>query len=320
MAHGGHQPVGSRAGAGELGCTEALAQRGLHSGGAIGHVGRKIIHALLLAGLVAGRQATSTLWVERTHLSVAAFAAGPGWLWEGMARRKLKGILALARIAGMALAIVVAIPLLLTPLYLVVDPVSVPMLSRQLTGRPMERQWRDIGDISDRLKAAVILSEDGQFCRHWGVDFGALRGEVERFMAGEDARGASTITMQVARNLFLWNNQSVVRKALEVPLALYIDLVLPKRRIMEIYLNIAEWGPEGQFGVSAGAERAFGIEPQNLDWRTATLLVTALPNPMLRQPGRPSAGMVRIARVIEGRVREYGRRANCVGEGGQLAL
>ena len=237
-----------------------------------------------------------------------------------MARRKFRGFWALARGAGMVLGLVVAIPLLLTPLYLLVNPVSVPMLSRLATSRPMERQWRDIAEISDRLKAAVILSEDGQFCRHWGVDLAALRDEVERFMAGEDARGASTITMQVARNLFLWNNPSVVRKALEVPLALYIDLVLPKKRIMEIYLNIAEWGPEGQFGVAAGAQRAFGIAPQNLDWRTATLLVTALPNPMLRQPGRPSAGMERIARIIERRTRQYGTRANCVGEGGHLAL
>ena len=237
-----------------------------------------------------------------------------------MARRKLKGFRALMRNLAIALAVVVAIPAVMTPLYLVINPVSVPMVSRLLTGRPMERQWRDMEDISDRLKAAVILSEDGQFCRHWGVDFGALRDEVERFMAGEDARGASTITMQVARNLFLWNGQSVVRKALEVPLALYIDLVLPKRRIMEIYLNIAEWGPEGQFGVAAGAERAFGVEPQNLDWRTATLLVTALPNPLLRQPGRPSAGMVRIAGIIERRVREFGERASCAGEGGRLSL
>jgi monofunctional biosynthetic peptidoglycan transglycosylase len=238
-----------------------------------------------------------------------------------MARRgKPKGIWRILRWLGLVVAVLVAIPLLLTPLYLVVDPVSVPMLERYLTGRVVDREWRDIGDISDRLKASVILSEDGQFCRHWGVDLGALRDEVQNFMAGEDARGASTITMQVARNLFLWNGQSVVRKALEVPLALYIDLVLPKRRIMEIYLNIAEWGPEGQFGVAAGARRAFGIAPQNLDWRTATLLVTALPNPLLRQPGRPSAGMLRIAGIIEGRVAEYGERASCVGEGGRLAL
>jgi len=235
-------------------------------------------------------------------------------------RRKSKGIWRVLRWLGLAVAVLIAIPVLLTPIYLFVVPVSVPMLERYLTGRPVDRDWRDMADISDRLKASVILSEDGQFCRHRGVDLGALRDEVQNFMAGRDARGASTITMQVARNLFLWNGQSVVRKALEVPLAFYIDLVLPKKRIMEIYLNIAEWGPEGQFGVAAGARRAFGIEPQNLDWRTATLLVTALPNPLLRQPGRPSAGMLRIAGIIETRVAQYGDRARCVGENGRLAL
>ena len=237
-----------------------------------------------------------------------------------MARRKATGIWRILHWLGLAVVLLVAMPVVLTPIYLFVPPVSVPMLERYLTGRPVVREWRPINQISDRLKASVILSEDGQFCRHWGVDLSALQDEIERYMAGEDARGASTITMQVARNLFLWNRQSVVRKALEVPLALYIDLVLPKKRIMEIYLNIAEWGPEGQFGVAAGAERAFGIEPQNLDWRTATLLVTALPNPMLRQPARPSAGMQRIARTIEGRVQQYGERAACVGENGRLAL
>ena len=220
----------------------------------------------------------------------------------------------------LAVALVVAIPLVMTPVYLIVDPVSVPMLARYATGQPVVRQWRNIDAVSDRLKAAVILSEDGQFCRHWGVDFGALRDEVEDLMEGEDVRGASTITMQVARNLFLWNGQSFVRKALEIPLALYIDLVMPKRRIMEIYLNIAEWGPGGEFGVAAGAETAFGVAPQDLDWRTATLLVTALPNPLVRLPGRPSSGMLRIASIIEDRVKQYGERASCAGPGGQLAL
>ena len=238
-----------------------------------------------------------------------------------MARRSTaKGIWRIIRSIALVLGVLIAIPVVLTPIYLVVHPVSVPMLERYVTGRPVDRQWRDMRDISDRLKASVILSEDGQFCRHWGVDFGALREEVERYMDGEDARGASTITMQVARNLFLWNQQSVVRKVLEVPLALYIDLIMPKRRIMEIYLNIAEWGPEGQFGIAAGAQRAFGVEPQNLDWRRATLLVTALPNPMLRQPGRPSQGMLRIAGIIEGRVGEFGQQASCVGESGRLSL
>jgi monofunctional biosynthetic peptidoglycan transglycosylase len=216
--------------------------------------------------------------------------------------------------------LLVAIPLVLTPVYLVLTPVSVPMLTRMVTGQPVTREWRDIDEISDRLKAAIILSEDGQFCRHWGVDVGALRDEVDNYLAGRETRGASTLTMQVARNLFLWNQQSVVRKALEVPLAAYIDLIMPKKRIMEIYLNIAEWGPEGEFGVMAGAERAFGRVPQNLDWRTASLLAVTLPNPILRDPARPNRGLLRVAAVVEERARQYGERAACVGKDGQLAL
>ena len=144
-----------------------------------------------------------------------------------MARRK-NSFWRYLRIPLGILAALIAIPLLLTPLYLVVQPVSVPMLGRMLSGQAMTREWRHIGDISDRLKASIILSEDGQFCRHWGVDVSALRVEVDNYLAGRETRGASTLTMQVARNLFLWNQQSALRKALEVPLALYIDLVLPK--------------------------------------------------------------------------------------------
>ena len=235
-------------------------------------------------------------------------------------RRKRRGFVRVVRAVFLVFAVLIAIPVVLTPVYLVVDPVSVPMLERYLTGRPVTRDWRPIGQISDRLKAAVILSEDGQFCRHWGVDFRALSDEVQQMLAGKAFRGASTITMQVARNLFLTNQQFFLRKALEVPLALYIDLVLPKRRIMEIYLNIAEWGPKGQFGVAAGAQAAFGVAPDTLSRSAAALLTTALPNPMLRLPGRPSANQRRIAAVIEDRVGQYGERADCVGENGRLAL
>jgi monofunctional glycosyltransferase len=235
-------------------------------------------------------------------------------------RRKSKGWWRAVRWLARAVVVVIAIPVVLTPVYLFVDPISVPMLQRYVTGRPVVREWRDIGTISDRLKASVIMSEDGQFCRHWGVDFAALRDEVTDLFAGRPVRGASTITMQVARNLFLWNGESYIRKGLEIPLALYVDLILPKQRIMEIYLNIAEWGPDGQFGVAAGAEAAFGIEPDGLSWSAAALLTTALPNPMLRLPGRPSANQRRIAAVIESRAQQYGERADCVGQNGKLAL
>jgi monofunctional biosynthetic peptidoglycan transglycosylase len=237
-----------------------------------------------------------------------------------MARKASKPLWRALRSVGILLLVLVAIPLVLTPVYLVMNPVSVPMLERYVTGRAVVREWRDIDEISDRLKASIILSEDGQFCRHHGVDMGALRAEIDNFFSGRPVRGASTLTMQVARNLFLWNDQSHIRKALEIPLAIYIDLVLPKKRIMEIYLNIAEWGPDGEFGAAAGAGRAFGREPQNLDWRTASLLAVTLPNPLLRNPARPNNGLSRVAGIVQARAQQFGDRASCVGQGGRLAL
>lgn len=250
------------------------------------------------------------------------YRLGPGakCRYHRMMARKAKGLRRALRLLVTAIAVLVAIPLILTPVYLVVDPISVPMIERYLTGRPVTREWRDIDAVSDRLKASIILSEDGQFCRHWGVDFGALREEVDNYLARKPTRGASTLTMQVARNLFLWNDPSPIRKALEVPLALYIDLVLPKKRIMEIYLNIAEWGPNGEFGIAAGSERAFGREPQNLDWRTASLLAVTLPNPLVRNPAQPNNGLLRVAGIVGERAQLYGERANCVGKDGRLAL
>jgi monofunctional biosynthetic peptidoglycan transglycosylase len=216
--------------------------------------------------------------------------------------------------------VVIATPLVLTPIYAVVDPVSVPMLQRNLTGQRVVRDWRPIEAISDRLKASVVMSEDGQFCRHWGVDFASLRDEIEKLVAGKPFRGASTISMQVARNLFLSNWQSPFRKALEVPLAFYLDLVLSKRRIMEIYLNIAEWGPNGEFGIEAGTRAAFGVDADALSWERATLLAVTLPNPLLRKPANPTRGLRRIARIVEARTKQYGERAGCLAANGKLAL
>lgn len=215
----------------------------------------------------------------------------------------------------MLVAALIAIPLVLVPLYWVVPPVSTLMISRYVTGQPVTRVWRDIDEISDRLKTAVVLSEDGQFCSHHGVDVAALRAEIDNFLAGQEARGASTITMQVARNLFLWNDRSVVRKVLEVPLAVYIDFVLPKRRIMEIYLNIAEWGPDGQFGVEAGAQAAFGTSAENFTWQRAALLTVTLPNPHVRRPGNPTAGLTSVAGIVEARARRFSSNASCLFDG-----
>jgi monofunctional biosynthetic peptidoglycan transglycosylase len=108
-------------------------------------------------------------------------------------------------------------------------------------------------------------------------------------------RGGSTITQQVAKNLFLWQGRSYVRKALELPLAMWIDAILSKRRILEIYLNIAEWGPGGQFGAETGARYAFGRSAANLSHREAALMASILPNPVKRSARKPGPGVRRLA-------------------------
>ena len=167
-----------------------------------------------------------------------------------------------------------------------VHPASTLMIGRWLTGQPVDRRWVPLPEVSPRLVASVILSEDGQFCRHRGVDFGALR-QVIRGGDGTPSRGASTLTMQVVKNLFLWPGRSYLRKALEIPLALLIDALWGKRRVLEAYLNVAEWG-EGVFGAEAAAQRDFGKGSGALTPREAALMATALPNPILRSTVKPS--------------------------------
>jgi monofunctional glycosyltransferase len=204
------------------------------------------------------------------------------------------------RIARILLLIALAallLPYLLAPLYRFGHPVSTLMARRYLSGAPMSRQWIDLGSISPSLPRSVVAAEDARFCTHHGIDWGALREVIDDAEDGEVSRGGSTITQQVAKNLFLWQGRSVIRKALEFPLALWIDLVLPKARILEIYLNIAELGPSGQFGAQAGAIYAFGHGASSLSAREAALLAAILPNPHLRSARNPSAGVRRLAGI-----------------------
>ena len=154
----------------------------------------------------------------------------------------------LIRLVVLLLLAYPALVLLLALLYLAVPPVSTLMLGRWLSGESVDRTYVPLSAISRQLPAAVIASEDARFCQHGGVDWGALH----QVITDDDgpSRGASTISMQVAKNLFLWPSRSYVRKAVEIPLALVLDLVWSKRRMIEIYLNIAEWG-EGTFGAEA---------------------------------------------------------------------
>ena len=190
---------------------------------------------------------------------------------------------------------VLLVPYAVAPFYRAGHPVSTLMAWRWLKGAPVSRQWIDLTAMSPYLPRTVVAAEDGQFCRHRGVDFAALREVINDAEDGEVTRGGSTITQQVAKNLFLWPGRSVVRKALELPLALWINLVMPKQRVLEIYLNIAEFGPNGQFGVGAGSAYAFGRSAADLSPREAALLAAILPNPHKRSARTPGPGVRRLS-------------------------
>ncbi|GEP12089.1 monofunctional biosynthetic peptidoglycan transglycosylase [Methylobacterium gnaphalii] len=202
------------------------------------------------------------------------------------------------RIASLATRLalgLVALTLVLTLVYSVVMPVSTPMLVRWLTGQSVTREAVPLERISPALVRAVFTAEDQKFCMHNGVDWKALTDVVED--EGGPTRGASTITMQTVKNVFLWPGRSYIRKAIEIPLSVVVDTVWGKRRTMEIYLNVAEWG-EGIFGAEAAARHWFNKNAHDLRPSEAVLLATALPNPIQRNPRKPTAEMrAKAARI-----------------------
>ena len=238
---------------------------------------------------------------------------------EGLAmaaKRRMtpRGVASLwARRVALAVGILVFIPAALTLLYYpsFVHPVSTLMLKDLATFNGYDRRWVALDHIAPVLAHSVIMSEDGQFCAHRGIDLAELKLVIDDAMAGEPARGASTISMQTVKNLYLWNGRSFVRKLLELPLAVYFDFVLPKRRIMEIYLNIAEWGPN-IYGIEAAAQHHFGVAARDLSRRQAALLTVALPNPLERNPAQPSRSLKRLANLIERRAAKAGGYVGCL--------
>jgi monofunctional glycosyltransferase len=207
----------------------------------------------------------------------------------------------LARGAALAIAVVLLLPYLLVPLYRVLNPVSTLMLWRWAKGARVERSFVPIERMAPALPATVIASEDGRFCTHRGVDWREIRERLDDVDEISAARAVSSITQQTAKNLFLWPGRSFLRKALELPLAIWIDLVLPKWRVLEIYLNIAEWGPNGQFGAEAGSRYAFNKSVRSLTPREAALLAAVLPNPRRRSAKQPGPAVRRLAAIYEAR-------------------
>lgn len=192
-------------------------------------------------------------------------------------------------------------------------PASTLMLGQYLTGRTLEQRWVPLERISPNLIRAVIASEDGNFCRHRGVDWSAIDEALDK--AAEDGgrpRGASTISMQTVKNLLLWPQAHYIRKVLELPLAYLAELAWGKRRMLELYLNVAEWGP-GIFGAEAAARYHFRKTASALSVQEAALLAVSLPNPIERNAGRPGEGTQRLGRLIERRAARPTLPLGCLG-------
>ena len=190
-------------------------------------------------------------------------------------------------------------------------PVSTLMAGRAVTGKPVDRQWVALEDVSPFVIQSVIMSEDGQFCSHYGIDLAELNAVIGDALEGERPRGASTIPMQTVKNLFLWPQRSFIRKVFEIPYAVFADLVWSKKRLFEIYINIAEFD-EGVFGIEAASRHYFNRSAAKLTRRQAALLTVSLPNPKERNPAKPTKSLSRLARVIEKRGQRSGAYVKCL--------
>lgn len=216
-----------------------------------------------------------------------------------------------------------ALALLLTPLGGVVThalappPVTLLMLARLAEGEGLDYRWRPIDRISPRLVEAVIAAEDARFCRHAGFDLEAIERAMQDNRRGRRLRGGSTLSQQTAKNVFLWPGRGWARKGLEAGYTVLVELVWPKRRILEVYLNVAEWGP-GVYGAEAAARRWFGKGADELSAAEAARLAALLPSPRRYDAARPGPYVRRRAGQIEaamGTVRRDGLSA-CIASRG----
>jgi monofunctional glycosyltransferase len=211
-------------------------------------------------------------------------------------------------------AAIVAWPLVMTLVYAVVPPpFSNLMILRLFTGNGLTKDWVSLDNMSPYLAKAVITSEDARFCEHNGVDWVEFQGVIDDVFDDDEGpiRGASTISMQTAKNMFLWDGRNFIRKGLEVPMAYYMDFVWSKRRMIEIYLNIVEWAP-GVYGAEAASQFHFHKSAAKLSRREAALLAAVLPNPIKRKAGKPSKRVNYIANRILGRMNGMGGYLTCI--------
>ncbi|HSF65215.1 MAG TPA: monofunctional biosynthetic peptidoglycan transglycosylase [Paracoccaceae bacterium] len=209
---------------------------------------------------------------------------------RGLLRRGL-------RLAGRIVLGIAAVYAVLILLFAVVPPpINVYQMQERLRHGPLERDWVAWDDIAPVMGRSVVAAEDANFCLHWGFDMAAIRAALD---AGAN-RGASTISQQVVKNVFLWHGRNWLRKAMEGALTPVVELVWTKRRILHVYLNVAEFGT-GVFGVQAAAQHHFGVDARDLTATQAARLAAILPDPKNRNPARPgSFTQRRAAQIAEG--------------------
>jgi monofunctional glycosyltransferase len=222
------------------------------------------------------------------------------------APRRLRRVL----LAGLLMVVLVPPGLLVAYRFLPV-PLTPLMVIRLLEGEGLRRRWVALDEVAPVLAQAVVAAEDNRFCEHAGFDWKELEGQIRALLTGAPARGASTITMQTAKNVFLWPGRDFVRKTLEAWLTPQIELLWPKRRIMEVYLNVVELGP-GIYGAEAAAGTYFGKPAGGLGAQEAALLAAILPSPRDWSPVRPTEYLQGRARTIRTRIKQLGPLLDCV--------
>lgn len=218
----------------------------------------------------------------------------------------------ITRWVALGLAILIAFWLVMILFYRFIYPPITPlMVIRLIEGEGLHHTPVSWDKIDRDIARAVIAGEDNNFCRHNGVDWTAVQDAIDDYQSGESLRGASTVTMQLARNMFLWPGGGFLRKGVEVPLAFTIDLLWPKDRIMAVYLNTVEFGP-GIYGVEAASQHHFGKSAADLNRTEATLLAAVLPNPRRFDAGKPSPYIQRRAATLSRIMGQLGNWTDCV--------
>ena len=218
-----------------------------------------------------------------------------------------------------ALIVLVGLPLIWVGVYRILPPPMTPLMAIRLTqGRGWDYRWRPITSISPALVQAAVAAEDARFCEHHGFDFQAIE-KAARHNERRPGRirGGSTVSQQTAKNAFLWPARSYVRKGLEAYFTVLIEALWGKRRIMEVYLNVVEWGP-GIYGAEAAAQRYFGVDAAHLSSAQASRLTAILPSPLKWRAAAPGPYVQRRSRRIGGAmgtVRQDGLAACVLGRG-----